>query len=184
LPENTRSLQVIEDGCVPLARMGEYIRTVRRVSAQCEIPAVLFGHAGDGHIHVNLLPDVSKQGWEGLVTRVLDRMTQTVADLGGTLSGEHGDGRLRAAGLARVYGPEIVNLFRRVKLSFDPLGIFNPGVILPSDDPPISHLKVGAGAVPIPGDIERSLRQIERTGGYGRSRLELADESLAVSPNR
>jgi FAD/FMN-containing dehydrogenase len=175
LPETTRSLQVIEDGCVPVARMGEYIRAVRRVSTRLGIPAVLFGHAGDGHIHVNLLPDVSRPGWEGPVAQVLESITQTVADLGGTVSGEHGDGRLRAAALAHVYGSEIVDLFRRVKQSFDPLGIFNPGVILPSDDPPISHLKVGAGAAFIPADIERSLRQIEQTGGYRRNRLEIAE---------
>jgi FAD/FMN-containing dehydrogenase len=181
LPENTRSLQVIEDGCVPIAHMGEYIRAVRRVSAHSEIPAVLFGHAGDGHVHVNLLPNVGRPGWEGPVARVLDSITQTVAELGGTLSGEHGDGRLRAAALARVYGTEMVDLFRKVKESFDPLGIFNPGVILPSDDPPISHLKVGAGAASIPADIERSLREIERTGGYGRSRLELAGEVVGIS---
>jgi FAD/FMN-containing dehydrogenase len=181
LPETTRSLQVIEDACVPIPRMGEYIRAVRRVSARQGIPAVLFGHAGDGHIHVNLLPDVSRPGWEGPVAHVLDSITQTVADLDGTLSGEHGDGRLRAAGLARVYGPDIVDLFRTVKQSFDPMGIFNPGVILPSDDPPISHLKVGAGAAPIPADVESALRQIEQTGGYGRNRLELAGELKAGS---
>jgi FAD/FMN-containing dehydrogenase len=181
LPESTRSLQVIEDGCVPIARMGEYIRAVRRVSAQWSIPAVLFGHAGDGHIHVNLLPDVSRPGWEGPVAQVLESITQILADLGGTVSGEHGDGRLRATLIDRVYGSDIVELFRRVKQSFDPLGIFNPGVILPSDDPPISHLKVGAGAASIPTDIERSLREIERTGGYARCRLELAGELGARS---
>jgi len=90
--------------------------------------------------------------------------------------------RLRAEALTRVYGPEIVELFRRVKLSFDPLGIFNPGIILPcpegphAGDPPISRLKVGATAAPLPDDLQRSLREIERTGGYGRSRLELAGE--------
>jgi hypothetical protein len=92
------------------------------------------------------------------------------------LSGEHGDGRLRADALARVYGPEIVELFRRVKRSFDPLGIFNPGIILPSGDPPIGRLKVGATAAPLPDDLQLSLREIERTGGYGRCRLELAGE--------
>jgi FAD/FMN-containing dehydrogenase len=181
LPENTRSLQVIEDGCVPVARMGEYVREVRRVADRCGIPAILFGHAGDGHVHVNLLPDVGRVGWEAPVAEVLDTISQTVAELGGTLSGEHGDGRLRAAALARVFGPEIVALFRKLKESFDPLGILNPGVILPSDDPPISHLKVGAGAASIPGDIERSLREIERTGGYAKSRLALAGELGATS---
>ena len=166
---------------MPVARMGEYIRAVRRVVAECGIPAVMFGHAGDGHVHVNLLPDVSGPGWEAAIVRVMDAVTETVVRLGGTLSGEHGDGRLRADALTRVYGPEIVELFRRVKRSFDPLGIFNPGIILPSGDPPISRLKVGATAAPLPDDLQRSLREIERTGGYGRCRLELAGELGARS---
>ena len=60
------------------------------------------------------------------------------------------------------------------KQAFDPLGIFNPGIILPSGEPPIGRLKVGSSAVPIPADLQRALREIELTGGYGRSRLELA----------
>jgi FAD/FMN-containing dehydrogenase len=182
LPEDQRSLQVIEDGCVPVARMGEYIQAVRRAAAESGIPAVMFGHAGDGHVHVNLLPDVSRPGWEAAIVRVMDAVTETIVRLGGTLSGEHGDGRLRANALARVYGSEIVELFRRVKQSFDPLGIFNPGIILPSGDPPISRLKVGATAVPLPVDLQRSLREIERTGGYGRSRLELAGDPRPLDP--
>jgi FAD/FMN-containing dehydrogenase len=176
LPESQRSLQVIEDGCVPVARMGQYIREVRRAAAECGVPIVMFGHAGDGHIHVNLLPDVTRSGWEQSITRLLDEVTDVVVRLGGTPSGEHGDGRLRAMMLDRVYGQEIVELFRLVKQSLDPLGILNPGIILPSSVPPIARLKVGSGAAPIPEDVERSLREIERTGGYGRSRLELADQ--------
>jgi FAD/FMN-containing dehydrogenase len=176
LPEERRSLQVIEDACVPIERMGEYIRAVRLAAADHDIPVVVFGHAGDGHIHVNLLPEVARSGWETEVARLLDEVTETVVRLGGTASGEHGDGRLRADALVRVYGPQVVELFRRVKHSFDPLGILNPGIILPSGDPPIGRLKVGAGAVPLPPDLQRSLREIERTGGYGKSRLELADE--------
>jgi FAD/FMN-containing dehydrogenase len=181
LPESQRSLQVIEDGCVPLDRMSEYIRTVRAAAGRCRIPAVMFGHAGDGHIHVNLLPDVTRPGWEEEIRTLLEEVNETVARLGGTLSGEHGDGRLRAQSLNRLYGAEIVELFRKVKQSFDPLGIFNPGVILSSGDPPISHLKVGASAVALPPDLELSLREIERKGNYARSRLELADEKSGVA---
>jgi FAD/FMN-containing dehydrogenase len=176
LPEHRRSLQVIEDGCVPLGRMAEYIGAVRQAAAERGIAVVMFGHAGDGHIHVNLLPDVGQDQWEARIASLWDEVTDTIIRLGGTASGEHGDGRLRSASLARVYGTEIVELFRRVKHSFDPLGIFNPGIILPSGEPPISRLKVGANAVPLPPDLERSLREIERAGGYGRCRLELAGE--------
>jgi FAD/FMN-containing dehydrogenase len=176
LPEHKRSLQVIEDGCVPLERVSDYIRSVRQAAAARAIPVVMFGHAGDGHIHVNLLPDVGQPGWEDGVAGLMDEVTEAVIRLGGTPSGEHGDGRLRSNTLAKVYGSEVVELFRLVKHNFDPLGIFNPGVILPSGEAPLSRLKVGSGAVQLPSDVERGLREIERGGGYGRSRLELAGE--------
>jgi FAD/FMN-containing dehydrogenase len=176
LPEHKRSLQVIEDACVPVERMSDYIRAVRQAAAARGIPIVMFGHAGDGHIHVNLLPDVGQAGWEEAVTSLMEEVTEAVIRLGGTPSGEHGDGRLRANTLVKVYGSEVVELFSLIKHSFDPLGIFNPGVILPSGEAPISRLKVGSGAVQLPSDIEQGLREIERGGGYGRSRLELAAE--------
>lgn len=177
LPEDRRSLQVIEDACVPLERMGEYITTVRRLSAERGVPAVMFGHAGDGHIHVNLLPELARAGWEEQIAALLRDVTALVIRLGGTPSGEHGDGRLRADTLRDVYGDEVVQLFGAVKRAFDPAGIFNPGVILPSGQPPISRLKVGANAAPIPGDVREALRQIELTGGYGQCRLDLAGDS-------
>jgi FAD/FMN-containing dehydrogenase len=176
LPENRRSLQVIEDACVPVERMGEYISSVRRLAAGRGLPVVMFGHAGDGHIHVNLLPELARSGWEAQVAALLEEVTAIVVRLGGTPSGEHGDGRLRAGTLSQVFGEEIVDLFRAVKQAFDPLGIFNPGIILPSGDPPIGRLKVGASAAPMPPDVQLALREIELTGGYGRCRLELAGE--------
>ena len=176
LPEDRRSLQVIEDACLPVERMGDYIRVVRRAAALRGIPVVIFGHAGDGHVHVNLLPEVVRSGWEETVAGLLEEVSAAVVRLGGTLSGEHGDGRLRASLLGGVYGEEILDLFRRVKRSFDPLGILAPGVILPSGEPPIGRLKVGTGAAPLPDDIAHALRQIERKGGYARCRMELAGE--------
>jgi FAD/FMN-containing dehydrogenase len=175
LPEQRRSLQVVEDGCVPVERTGDYIRAVRQAAASRQIAAVIFGHAGDGHVHVNLLPEVGRPGWEAAIASLLDEVTSALVRLGGTPAGEHGDGRLRAGLLARIYGEEIVALFRRLKDLFDPLGILSPGVILPAGEPPISRLKVGAGAAALPDDIARALRDIERGGGYARSRLELAD---------
>jgi len=175
LPETRRSLQVIEDGCVPVARMGEYVRAVRDAAAARDLAVVIFGHAGDGHIHVNLLPELRRTDWEEAVAGLLEAVTETQVRLGGTPSGEHGDGRLRAPLLHRVFGAEIMALFGLVKRAFDPLGILNPGVILPSAEPPISRLKVGRQAIALPDDIARGLRLIEQRGGYAQSRLELAD---------
>jgi FAD/FMN-containing dehydrogenase len=182
LPEDRRSLQVIEDACVPVARTADYIAAVRSLASKRGLAVVMFGHAGDGHIHVNLLPELARHGWEAEVAGLLEDVTEVVIRLGGTPSGEHGDGRLRAGTLLPLYGAEIVELFHQVKRAFDPLGIFNPGIILPGPDmppggePPISRLKVGPSAVPIPTDVQKALREIELTGGYGRNRLELADE--------
>jgi FAD/FMN-containing dehydrogenase len=174
LPEERRSLQVIEDACVPVERMGEYVRVVHRAAAARRIPVVVFGHAGDGHVHANLLPEIARDGWEAAVAGLLDEVTDTVVRLGGTPSGEHGDGRLRAGLLRRIYGDELMELFARIKRAFDPQGIFAPGVILPSGDPPISRLKAGAQAVALPEDVAKALREIERRGGYAKCRMELA----------
>lgn len=181
LPEDRRSLQVIEDACVPVDRMGEYIAAVRGLAAERALPIVMFGHAGDGHIHVNLLPELARDRWEAEVAGLLEEVTDVVIRLGGTPSGEHGDGRLRAGTLLPLYGAEILDLFRQVKRAFDPLGIFNPGIILPSGEPPITRLKVGSNAATIPADLQKALREIELTGGYGRCRLELADQSPVAS---
>jgi len=173
LPARWRSLQVVEDGCVPVTRLADYIRLVRRAAAEHGIEAVLFGHAGDGNIHVNLLPEIDRAGWPDAVQAVLAEVTAGVIRLGGTPSGEHGDGRLRAPALPELYGTEIVDLFRAVKDAFDPEGILNPGVKL-GDGAPLADLKVGDDAVALPADIASALREIERTGGYSRRRLDLA----------
>lgn len=174
LPPERRSLQVIEDGCVPVERLSDYIRAIRAAASRHGLAVVLFGHAGDGHVHANLLPELTRPGWETAVAALLDEVTDTIIRLGGTPSGEHGDGRLRAGLLARVYGGEIVALFAAIKCAADPLGILNPGIILPAGEPPIAHLKVGAGAAELPADIAAALRRIEQQGGYAESRLALA----------
>ncbi len=176
LPATQRSMQVVEDGCVPIKRLAEYLQLLRDAAARRDLPIVLFGHAGDGHVHANLLPDTTRAGWTDAVAALLEEVSAGVIALGGTPAGEHGDGRLRAGLMERLYGPEVVSLFRQVKNCFDPLGILNPGVILPAvpAESPLAGLKVGAEAVEIPADIAEGLRRIEREGGYGRARLELA----------
>jgi hypothetical protein len=114
------------------------------------------------------------------VATLLDEVTAEVIRLGGTPTGEHGDGRLRAGSLEKVYGAEIVGLFRLVKAAFDPTGMLNPGIKLVDGTrpAPISRLKVGAGAAELPDDIAQALREMEKTGGWGRDRLEVADGGL------
>lgn len=177
LPDSRRSLQVIEDGCVPLDRLTAYLRFVRARASDLGLPVVIFGHAGDGHLHVNVLPDVDRQGWEDAVGALMTAVTDEVLRLGGTPAGEHGDGRLRAGFVERLYGSDIMALFALVKAAFDPRGILNPGVILPEEWAPLDQLKAGPHAVPLPPDIAEALRTLERSADYGQSRIALADRN-------
>jgi FAD/FMN-containing dehydrogenase len=177
LPDTTRSLQVVEDGCVPLARLGDYVRGLRRIAKECGFDIVIFGHAGDAHVHANVLADTRAADLAARLTRCLQDATQLQLELGGTISGEHGDGRLRAPFLARLYGDVYVEACRRVKLAMDPRGILNPGVklTLPGTAPAIAAdvLKVGASAPSIAPEIARMLRDIEKDARYGEDRLGL-----------
>lgn len=178
LPPNRRSLQVIEDGCVPPEALDVYLRGVRQLAAESGIQVVAFGHAGDGHLHINALVDTTESNFAARLEQLLDGVTALVIDLGGTPSGEHGDGRLRAHVLDRLYGREITDLFARVKQSFDPTGVLNPGVIVPTNGArPLDRLKVGDGADAIPPEVAEGLRRMERTGGWGTSPLNLVETS-------
>ncbi len=180
LPASRRSLQIIEDGCVPVPVLDRYLAGVRAAAARHGVEVVAFGHAGDGHLHVNALADTGQAGFEGRLAALLEDVTALVTDLGGTPSGEHGDGRMRAALLERVFGPRTTALFREVKRAFDPRGILNPGVIVPADGPAgVSDLKVGPGAQPIPPEIEERLRQIERSAGWDRAKSDLVEDHRA-----
>lgn len=174
LPDSRRSLQLIEDGCVPVPALGTYLAEVRRVAAELEIEIVAFGHAGDGHLHVNALIDTTADGFERRMATLLESVTEIVIAMGGTPSGEHGDGRLRSGAVRSLYGPEILEVFHRIKDAFDPDGILNPGVVLaPEDAVPIAQLKVGRAVASIPTHVAAGLRNLERTGQWGIPKLEL-----------
>ena len=125
------SMQFIEDSVVPPSRLLDYLEGVEEILAEARTDAVVFGHAGDGNVHVNPLVDVEEPGWRERVSGILERTVDLVARLGGTLAGEHGDGRVRAPYLDRIWSEEAVRSFRMVKDALDPANLLNPGVILP-----------------------------------------------------
>lgn len=174
LPETQRSLQVIEDGCVPLEQLGTYISGIRAAADRHGIVVAMFGHAGDGHVHVNALPDTTRAGWKERLGALFEDATDLLVKLGGVPSGEHGTGRLRAGVLERFYGPEVMALFGDLKRAYDPQGILNPGVILPAADwAPLHDLKVGPNAARIPDDIAGRLRDTERNAAWSVPKLDL-----------
>ncbi len=125
------STQIIEDSVVPPEALGAYLSGLDEILDATETDAVIFGHAGDANLHVNPLLDVRRSCWRAHARTILNETVDLVADLGGTLSGEHGDGRLRAPFLERIWGPRLTACFEKTKAALDPAGILNPGVIIP-----------------------------------------------------
>lgn len=176
LPDHTRSLQLVEDGCVPVQRLGAYMALLREAGRRHGFRIVIFGHAGDGHLHANVIADVGAPDLVQRLAACLDEVTAAQIALGGTPSGEHGDGRLRAPYLGQTFGEAYADLCRKVKQAWDPAGILNPGVIVPAEGqrPLDLPLKVGLAAPRIPATVERQLRAIERDAGWSTYLMDLA----------
>jgi FAD linked oxidases, C-terminal domain len=108
------------------------------------------------------------------VDKLLDEVTALVASLGGTLSGEHGDGRLRTPLLDRVWSKESLGVFSAVKRAFDPEGLLNPGVkTAASDATPPPPIKYDPALPPLPDRAARALAEVERSRAYSSFRLDL-----------
>jgi len=172
--DNSTSMQFIEDGAVPLPRLPDYIEGVRRALAQREVSGVIFGHAGDAHVHVNPLVDVRESSWRDKVMGLLDDVVALTAQLGGTLTGEHGDGRLRTPLLDRVWHKQALRAFSLVKNAFDPGNIFNPGVKVPlPNQKAIEDIKYDPSLPPLPREARAALDSVVKARAYDQFRLSL-----------
>ncbi|MFN2398069.1 MAG: FAD-binding oxidoreductase [Gemmatimonadaceae bacterium] len=174
LDPSLRSMQFIEDGAFPPGQVASYVRGVRKALGGRGIRGVIFGHAGDAHIHVNPLVDVSQRGWRDRVSSLLDEVADLTSQLGGTLTGEHGDGRLRTPLLERVWSERARSLFAAVKRSFDPDGLLNPGVKVPlPHQSPLTDIKYDPTLPPLPPEVRAALDSVERDRAWHRFRLSL-----------
>jgi hypothetical protein len=166
---------------VPPDRLADYVRGVRAALDRQGIRGVIFGHAGDAHVHVNPLVNVSDPDWRARVDALLDDVAALTARLGGTLSGEHGDGRLRAPLLPRVWPDETLARFAAVKRAFDPDSLLNPGAkIAVAGERAVEQVKYDPALAPLPAAARQALATVERERAYARPRLELLGESIAT----
>jgi hypothetical protein len=135
---------------------------------------VIFGHAGDAHVHVNPLIDVRQGDWRDKVAGLLDDVVALTARLGGTLTGEHGDGRIRTPLLNRVWHKEAIRAFSLVKKAFDPANIFNPGVkVALPDQRALADIKYDPSLPPLPEKARAALDAMVKAREYDRFRLSL-----------
>jgi len=115
-----------EDAAVPPARLGAYLRDFERLLAEHGVHGVPYGHFGDGCVHVRI--DFDFTG--GRFREFVEASARLVASYGGSLSGEHGDGRARSELLPLMYDETSMALFRAVKHAWDPDNLLNPGVLV------------------------------------------------------
>ncbi|WP_142848432.1 FAD-binding and (Fe-S)-binding domain-containing protein [Telmatospirillum sp. J64-1] len=136
-----------EDAAVPPARLGAYLRDFRTLLERYGYPCSLYGHFGDGCVHVRIPFDLTTQEGIGKYRRFTEQAADLVLKYGGSLSGEHGDGISRAELLPRMFGPELIKAFRDFKTLWDPLNRMNPGRIV-SPYSRTEHLRLGEGFKP------------------------------------
>ena len=176
--EHSISMQFIEDGAVPLPKLPDYVQGVRKALADREVSGVIFGHAGDAHVHVNPLIDVRQPDWRDKVSGLLEEVVKLTARLGGTLTGEHGDGRIRTPLLNRVWHKDSIRAFGLVKKAFDPLNIFNPGVKVPlPNQKALADIKYDPVLPPLPEKARVALDNLVKARAYDQFRLSLIEGS-------
>lgn len=125
---NVKALPIIEDGVVPAEKFHQYLSNVYDMFAKYDLQAAVWGHAGDANIHMQPFLDLSQVGDRQKVFKIIDEYYNMVISLGGSTSGEHSDGRLRAPYLPKLYGEALYGVFKKTKAIFDPHGTLNPGV--------------------------------------------------------
>jgi len=122
-----------EDITVPRSAIPEAIRRIKAISARYGLPIVVFGHAGDGNLHPNILFDKQDPEQWAKVEPMVEEIFGVALALGGTLSGEHGVGTLKQPYMERALGPLSLEIQWRIKRALDPLNIMNPGKVLPDE---------------------------------------------------
>ena len=125
-----RGRLLLEDVGVPLPRLPELVSGIEQIAARREVEIALIAHAGDGNTHPLLVFDPSDGIQEGAAQRAFGEIMDLAIALNGTITGEHGVGRMKRPWLRDQLGDDVLAVTERIKVAFDPNGILNPGVML------------------------------------------------------
>ncbi|WP_319945668.1 FAD-binding oxidoreductase [Nocardia macrotermitis] len=125
-----RGTLLLEDVGVPLPRLGELVTGIAEIATRRAVLVSVIAHAGDGNTHPLIVHDPSDADETARAHQAFGEIMALAIALGGTITGEHGVGRLKKAWLPDQVGPEVMDLTRRIKDALDPHGILNPGAVL------------------------------------------------------
>ncbi len=167
-----------EDSAVDPANLPDYLRDLRALLDRHGRKGVMYGHFGAGCIHMRIDFDFNTPDAAAAMGRFVREAAELVVHHGGTLSGEHGDGRARSELLSVMYSPVMLNLFAAVKDVFDPDSLLNPGVIvrptsLTSDLAPLPLVDVRREAFTYPHDTHGFAEGVSRCVGIARCRSDV-----------
>lgn len=154
-----------EDAAVPPEKLGDYLRDFTALMEEFDIDGLLYGHFGDGCVHVRLSMPLETPEGVAHSRAFLQSAARICAAHGGSISGEHGDGRARGELLRFMYSPEMLDLFARVKHVFDPGNLLNPGVLAaPMDEAEASSRSKArtAGVAGDPAELQPGVDSLDR----------------------
>jgi glycolate oxidase/D-lactate dehydrogenase len=127
---NLRTGKINEDVVVPRVYLSEAIRDYRKVAEKYGLLMAIFGHIGDGNLHVNLLYDKKNREEEERAERAVDEVFEITLRYNGSITGEHGVGLTKRKFLEYQFGPVGMEILRGIKKVFDPKNLFNPGKVI------------------------------------------------------
>ncbi len=130
VPGNRKPITFIEDNAIPVERLSEFVKRLRQIVADHGTIAAFYAHASVGVLHVRPLVDIHDPEDRAIMRSISTKTADLAKELGGVMSGEHGDGRVRSPFLERYFGPELMTAFREIKAIFDPHNLLNPGNIV------------------------------------------------------
>ena len=138
-----------EDAGIPPEHLGQYLRGITALMAEYGYRSPLYGHFGQGCVHLRINFDFSTPEGIKSFREFLDRAADLVLSFGGSLSGEHGDGQARAALLPKMFGTELMQAFREFKTLWDPANRMNPGKLVDAVRvyDPVENLRHGSQAL-------------------------------------
>ena len=119
-----------EDVCLPRGKLAEMLALIEKIAATHDIPIATIAHAGDGNLHPCLITPKGDDAGRDRALAAFQAIIDTALDLGGTVTGEHGVGLLKRAGMQREVGPVSLAMQRAIKDALDPKGILNPGKVI------------------------------------------------------
>ena len=136
-----------DDAAVAPEKLGSYLRELRALLETYEYQATFYGHFGHGCIHMQVSFDLQSAAGVAKYGRFVDDAADLVVRYGGSISGEHGDGKSRSALLPKMFGGELMSALRDFKTAWDPQNKLNPGNIVEAQ-PPVMNLRLGASYAP------------------------------------